>query len=137
MKKIKTPVINVPGCPSHPDWMVGTIAHILLYGIPKLDYLNRPKVFFDKLLHDHCPYRSFYDDEVFCKLDYLNRPKVFFDKLLHDHCPYRSFYDDEVFCKEFPDKEGCRYSLGCKGPETCCDAWKRRWNGGVHWLCRT
>ncbi|AMM39969.1 quinone-reactive Ni/Fe-hydrogenase small chain [Candidatus Desulfofervidus auxilii] len=101
MKKIKTPVINVPGCPSHPDWMVGTIAHILLYGIPKLDYLNRPK--------------------------------VFFDKLLHDHCPYRSFYDDEVFCKEFPDKEGCRYSLGCKGPETCCDAWKRRWNGGVNW----
>jgi hydrogenase small subunit len=65
-KKINTPVINVPGCPSHPDWMVGTIAHILLYGIPKLDYLNRPEVFFGKLLHDHCPYRSFFDEKKFC-----------------------------------------------------------------------
>ena len=66
MKGIKTPVINVPGCPSHPDWMVGTLAHILLYGIPELDELSRPKVFFGKLLHDHCPYRAFFDKKKFC-----------------------------------------------------------------------
>ncbi|MEN6461240.1 MAG: hydrogenase small subunit, partial [Syntrophomonas sp.] len=41
-------VINVPGCPPHPDWMVGTIAHVLLYkDIPELDTFGRPKMFFE------------------------------------------------------------------------------------------
>ena len=29
MRGIPTPVINVPGCPPHPDWMVGTLALLL------------------------------------------------------------------------------------------------------------
>jgi len=101
MEGIKTPVINIPGCPPHPDWQVGTIAHVLLYGIPELDSKNRPK--------------------------------IFYGRLLHDHCPYRGFFDDDTFCKDFNDKEGCRYGLGCKGPDAFCDAWKRRWNGGANW----
>ena len=39
---IKTPVINIPGCAPHPDWMVGTIAHALMFGIPELDGDGRP-----------------------------------------------------------------------------------------------
>ncbi|MEW5898092.1 MAG: hyaluronate lyase, partial [Bacillota bacterium] len=31
------PVINVPGCPVHPDWFMGTLVHLLLYGEPELD----------------------------------------------------------------------------------------------------
>jgi Ni,Fe-hydrogenase I small subunit len=30
---IKTPVINVPGCPAHPDWIVGTIVAFLVRGL--------------------------------------------------------------------------------------------------------
>ncbi|HQJ16107.1 MAG TPA: hydrogenase small subunit, partial [Candidatus Omnitrophota bacterium] len=40
------PIINIPGCPPHPDWMLGTIVHVLLFGIPELDKLGRPKLFF-------------------------------------------------------------------------------------------
>ena len=48
----KESVINVPGCPSHPDWIVGTILHYLLKGMPELDEYNRPKLFFEKTVHE-------------------------------------------------------------------------------------
>jgi len=60
--KIKTPLINVPGCPPHPDWMVGTLAHVLLYGVPKVDALGRPVLFFGETIHDNCPYRGYFDE---------------------------------------------------------------------------
>lgn len=31
---VNVPVINIPGCPCHPDWFIGTVARVLLYGIP-------------------------------------------------------------------------------------------------------
>jgi len=65
--KISTPVINVPGCPPHPDWMVGTIAHVLMYGIPELDDNGRPKLFYGRNVHENCPYRGYYEDENFSK----------------------------------------------------------------------
>ena len=98
--EIRTPCINVPGCPPHPDWMAGTIAHVLLYGIPKLDEVGRPV--------------------------------LFYGSLVHDNCPYRSYFEEEEFCEHFGET-GCRYELGCKGPMSHCDSWKRRWNNGVNW----
>jgi hydrogenase small subunit len=97
---IKTPVINIPGCPPHPDWIVGTIAHVLLFGIPELDSEGRPK--------------------------------LFYGTLVHDNCPYRSYYDEKKFAKSFGE-EGCRVELGCKGPESYSDCWKRGWNNNVNW----
>ena len=56
MRGIPTPVINVPGCPPHPDWMVGTLALLLdamkrkgteggvLEIMRGLDDVGRPKV---------------------------------------------------------------------------------------------
>jgi len=92
---IKTPVINIPGCPPHPDWIVGTIAQALLFGVPELDSDGRPK--------------------------------MFYGTLVHDNCPYGSYYDEKKFAKFFGDK-GCRVELGCKGPESYADCWKRGWN---------
>jgi Ni,Fe-hydrogenase I small subunit len=45
---IKTPVINVPGCPAHPDWIVGTIAAFLARGLDgiALDSQLRPYDFY-------------------------------------------------------------------------------------------
>lgn len=65
---IKTPVINIAGCPPHPDWIVGTLAHVLLFNeAPELDKFNRPKVFYGKLVHDNCPRRQYFDNSVFAK----------------------------------------------------------------------
>lgn len=100
---IKTPVINVPGCPPHPDWMVGTVAHVLTQGIPELDAQGRPKMFFGQNIHDNCPYLKAYDSGI--------RQKTFNDQ---------------------KDK-ACRADLGCKGPLTSADCYKRRWNNGVNW----
>ena len=98
--EIKTPVVNVPGCPAHPDWVVGTLAHALMFGIPELDSDGRPT--------------------------------LFYGTLLHDNCPYRSYYEERKFAKSFGEV-GCRVELGCKGPETYSDCWKRGWNGNVNW----
>ena len=41
---IDVPLVNVPGCPPHPDWFVGTVAGVLLNGLPspeELDELQR------------------------------------------------------------------------------------------------
>lgn len=58
-------VINVPGCPSHSDWAIGTIASIVAFGKPKLDAKNRPIIFYGITIHDRCPRRSYFDREIF------------------------------------------------------------------------
>jgi len=58
-------VIKLPGCPCHPDWFIGTIAHILLYGEPELDNKDRPLLFYSNLIHDRCTRRSYFDNGIF------------------------------------------------------------------------
>lgn len=58
-------VIKLPGCPCHPDWFMGTLAHILLYGEPQLDRRDRPLLFYSELIHDRCPRRSYFDKGIF------------------------------------------------------------------------
>ena len=96
--------INIPGCAPHPDWVVGTIGHILLFGIPELDEEHRPRMFFAKTVHDNCERRSFFDSGIYAE-DYSG--------------------------------EGCLIALGCKGPESYCDAPIRGWNNKVNWCCRS
>jgi len=98
---IKTPVINVPGCPSHPDWIVGSIAHLLTKGIPELDNDGRPTIFYGENIHDNCPHL----DE----------------------------YDAGEMSEKLSAAKGCRMDLGCKGPETYADCYKRKWNSGLNW----
>jgi len=68
-EKIDTPVVNIPGCPPHPDWIVGTIATLLLGGLEglKLDEHHRPAPFFSGLIHDNCPYRGHFDRGEFAE----------------------------------------------------------------------
>jgi hydrogenase small subunit len=102
-RKISTPLINVPGCPPHPDWFVGTVAQVLLSGLPDTEHLD----------------------------DYL-RPRAFFGQLIHENCPRRAWFDEGKFAKH-PGDEGCLYELGCKGPITYADCPTRRWNAAVSW----
>jgi hydrogenase small subunit len=103
-RNIRKPLINVPGCPPHPDWFVGTVAGIILHGLPEADDLD----------------------------DFL-RPKEFYGKLIHENCPRRAYFDEGKFAKKFGD-EGCLYELGCKGPITYADCPLRKWNGGTNWV---
>lgn len=68
-KGIKTTVINVPGCPPHPDWFVGTLASVLIGGLKsvELDKDGRPLAFFGHLIHDNCTRRGYFEADVFAK----------------------------------------------------------------------
>jgi len=68
-KKIAVPLINIPGCPPHPDRFTGVIASILMRGLPEadaLDDIGRPKCFYP-LIHENCERRPFFDAGKFAQ----------------------------------------------------------------------
>ncbi|MGC6176202.1 hydrogenase small subunit [Lacrimispora sp. 38-1] len=58
-------VIKLTGCPCHPDWLMGTVAYLILYGEPPLDDMDRPLMFYGITIHDRCPRRSYFDEGIF------------------------------------------------------------------------
>jgi len=68
-EKIDTPVINIPGCPPHPDWLVGTLAAVMRYGLDavEVDEIGRPMVYFGRLVHETCPRRADFDAGKFAR----------------------------------------------------------------------
>ncbi|MBA7649023.1 Periplasmic [NiFeSe] hydrogenase small subunit [subsurface metagenome] len=68
-KGIETPVVNLPGCPLHPEWFTGTISVILFSGADALDLddLARPKLFYGQLIHENCPRRADFDKGKFAE----------------------------------------------------------------------
>ncbi len=67
-KVLKREVINVSGCPVNPDWFVGTLAHLMMYGRPELDDLGRPTLFYGNTVHKHCQRRSYFDKKDFAEM---------------------------------------------------------------------
>lgn len=57
--------VNIPGCPTHPDWIVWTIANLLAGEVPTLDSQGRPQALYQTLVHSNCPYRSAEEAEQF------------------------------------------------------------------------
>jgi hydrogenase small subunit len=50
------PTINIAGCPPHPDWIVWTVAQLLLNNPIPTDSYGRPSQFFtNHTVHDQCP----------------------------------------------------------------------------------
>jgi hydrogenase small subunit len=66
---IDTPVVNIPGCPPHPDWLLGTLAAVVRYGLGAVavDELGRPTMFYGKLVHETCPRRADFDAGKFAR----------------------------------------------------------------------
>ncbi|ADZ22923.1 Periplasmic hydrogenase small subunit, dehydrogenase (plasmid) [Clostridium acetobutylicum EA 2018] len=60
-------VINLPGCPCHPDWVVGILAHLVAFGKPELDAYKRPILFYGSTIHDNCTRRGYFDQRIFAK----------------------------------------------------------------------
>ncbi|MCL2766219.1 MAG: hydrogenase small subunit [Peptococcaceae bacterium] len=63
----RAPVINLSLCPLHPDHLLGTIVHLLQYGLPDLDRYKRPKMFYPGPIHDSCPRREDFHNNVFAQ----------------------------------------------------------------------
>ncbi|MCG8428094.1 MAG: hydrogenase small subunit [Chromatiales bacterium] len=97
------PLINVPGCPPIPEVITGVIVHFLTMGMPRLDDLKRPTVFFGQTVHDTCT-----------RLDHFNAGN------------FATSFDDEGARQGF-----CLLNLGCKGPVTFNACSTTKWNGGT------
>jgi len=57
--------INIPGCPTHPDWVVWTVANLLAGEIPELDDRGRPRLLFNEEIHKKCPRKGTGEAHVF------------------------------------------------------------------------
>jgi len=59
-------VLNIPGCPPHPDWIIGSLAYSLMYGkMPPRDDFGRVLMFYGGVIHDNCPRRQYFDNSKF------------------------------------------------------------------------
>jgi hydrogenase small subunit len=122
-------VVKLPGCPVHPDWVVGAIAYILANkAAPALDANNRPTAFYGNLIHSACPRLAAYNSSYGGG---HNHPTP----CLSCH----STTDGNVPNPRTMATLGCRYPMGCRGPVTHGDCPTRMWNGaaantpGVSW----
>ncbi len=66
-RKNKTPLlVNIPGCPVHPDWVWKTIINLVQIGLPEL-VNGQPKLFFERKVHDQCPRYHDFQQEIFAE----------------------------------------------------------------------
>ncbi|MBI4863615.1 MAG: HupU protein [Candidatus Riflebacteria bacterium] len=91
------PVVNVPGCPAHPDWMIGTLWALRANRIAQAD------------------------------LDLFNRPRVFYGKLAHHACPRNEYYEFKASAASFSHQGCLFENLGCKGTLCESDCNERLW----------
>ena len=94
------PVINVSGCPPHPDWITETLV-MLAQGRLGAD-----------------------------ALDEFGRPRFFADRLVHHGCPRNEYYEFKAGAQKAGDQGCLMENLGCKGTQAHADCNVRLWNGG-------
>jgi hydrogenase small subunit len=128
---IQKPVINISGCPIHPDWLVGTISTILTTGAaPALDSSGRPTAYFGAPVHNTCPNLSSYNSTYARQINHARDRSCL-------TCHTRT--DSHVANPRSLGSGGCLYALGCKGKKTYADCATRKWNSpakgqpGVNW----
>lgn len=102
---IETPYVCIPGCPPHPDWIVGTIATLLLGGVKalKMDELHRPAPYFSQCIHDNCPYRGHFERGQFA--DHFGEHGCLLKlgckgPITYADCPIRKFNNGRNWCCE-------------------------------------
>jgi hydrogenase small subunit len=123
-------VINIPGCPIHPDWLVGTIVSLLTGAALPLDSQSRPTAYFGTLVHTACPYLSSFNSSFSGRVNHGDGRSCL-------SCHSRT--DGEVSNPRTLGASGCLFALGCKGRQTYCDCPTRKWNSpaagqtGVNW----
>lgn len=93
------PVINVPGCPAHPDWITQILVAIATGRVSDLTF------------------------------DDLQRPKTFFSSFTQTGCTRNMHFAYKISATEFGQRKGCLYyDLGCRGPMTHSPCNRILWN---------
>lgn len=65
---IEERLINCPGCPVHPQTLLGTVAYVIGKGLPQLDpELLTPTMYCDHSVHDECPKFHYWEKRKFAK----------------------------------------------------------------------
>ena len=100
---ITTPLINVPGCPPIAEVITGVILYYLTSGIPALDDLARPLMFYRQTVHSGCYRRESFEDMRLA-----------------------ASFDDAA-----ARRGHCLFGLGCKGPVTHSPCATLKWNQGT------
>jgi Ni,Fe-hydrogenase I small subunit len=93
------PVINVAGCPTHPNWVLET-----LYQVARGELMAR-------------------------ELDDLNRPRGYADHLVHHGCPRNEYYEFKASAEKPSDLGCMMEHMGCLGTQAHADCNTRLWNG--------
>jgi NiFe hydrogenase small subunit HydA len=97
--KAGLPVINIPGCPAHPDWITQIIVAVATGRAAEI------------------------------ALDDLQRPKTFFSSFTQTGCTRNMHFAYKVSATEFGQRKGCLfYDLGCRGPMTHSPCNRILWN---------
>lgn len=105
---VSTPVVKVPGCPIHPDWLFGTIVHYLLGDLlTNLDGFGRPTAYYGTPIHGGRCLRY----QAYC------------DGQLADYPGQAPSDDGRVYQGTITpyDRPLCLIDLGCKGVSTNSD----------------
>jgi len=93
------PVINIAGCPTHPNWVIETLAQLALGDL---------------------------DME---SLDSLKRPRSYTDHLVHHGCPRNEYYEYKASAVEQSDLGCMMENMGCLGTQARADCNTQLWNG--------
>jgi ferredoxin hydrogenase small subunit len=93
------PVINVAGCPTHPGWVLDTLAALAA----------------DELGEDD--------------LDTLQRPRLYADQLVHHGCTRNEYYEYKASAHNPSELGCLMENMGCKGTQAHADCNTRLWNG--------
>jgi len=124
-QSVATPVVRVPGCPPHPDWIVGTVIQYM--ADPTLSYLA------GNLNSDGAP-REYYGEYICnagpCTWRYQNNQT-------RSGTDYDSTYPEGNSKalgagKWIGTAQGCLGILGCKGRKTKADCSGRKWNAAAN-----
>lgn len=103
---IETPVINIPGCPANPEWLVAVLVDVVMMGIlPELNIDNKPSLIFEQAVHENCQRRGHFENGEFV---------------------YK-------FGSEEEKKGFCLYAMGCRGPQTKANCGIVRYNHRRSW----
>jgi len=108
--KITTPVINIPGCPANPEWLISILVNVLMLGkLPELTSENKPSGIFGQTIHDNCERRGHFENGEFV---------------------YKFGSEEEA-------KGYCLYPLGCRGPQTHSNCGIVKWNHNRSWCVQS
>jgi hydrogenase small subunit len=61
-------LVNCPGCPVHPETLVGTLAYVIAKGYPDVHpELLTPNMFYQHSVHDNCPMFHYWERREFAQ----------------------------------------------------------------------